>query len=177
MRQLIPFCKCFFIFLLWAAAAGSTAAGDRNNLTWDKLLYPGIAASEVVAHLENSGVIVQHFPGGFTYTSKIATEKRDYLFCDEKLYAVIEGESVDNRRFVDWMVTFMNAQDTLGEPASIQIESLWNQITATWELGKGSEVYFLVRVGEPDKITWSRQLYHIPTGQACGVMGRSTGTE
>ncbi len=86
---------------------------------------------------------------------------------------MIEGEIVDLRRFVKWMLAYTNTREALGQPTSIKIDPLSGLLT-TWRLDNQSELIFWLAAGEPDRIKWSRELRHIPSGESCGATERST---
>lgn len=149
--------------------SSATNAEDIGRIAWDTYIHPGLTKSELVARLDRLGVATARGASGTTYTANITTGKRDYLFCNDRLYAIVEGEFVDNARFTLWMEEMLNAKSDLGEPSSVELSWLFSQITVKWDTAEQDSLIFLIRTAEPDKVTWSQQLYNNPIGEECGA--------
>ena len=75
------------------------ASGQELLLEWREELAAGSPQLAVKLYLEERGIRPMIMKDGVTYTSKIATPQRDYLFCNERLFSIVEGERVDGARF------------------------------------------------------------------------------
>ena len=161
--------RIWWRYLLLAALIvfPNPSIGNDLLLEWTSDLKPGAAQSDVEHYLRNRGIKPVITKGGFTYSSKIWTPQRNYLFCNEQLSNIIEGEHVDGARFNYWMSAFLATQKKLGDPANVEYEEFWRQIKFRWELEGDSSLYFLIRGAPPDAIIWSRELLHEPSSRPC----------
>lgn len=60
--------------------SSSVAWAERSALEWSEDIRPGLSQSELKTKLTNLGVQVHTGGEGLTYTSKLVTDERDYLF-------------------------------------------------------------------------------------------------
>ena len=143
------------------------SVGNELLLEWTEELQPASLQITVERYLKDRGIRPVVRGGGFTYTSKIVTPLRDYLFCDDRLSIIIEGESVDGARFNYWMSALLATQQEYGDPAAVEYEDIWRQIKFQWKLAGDTSLYFLIRGASPDEIIWSRELNHEPSSRPC----------
>lgn len=167
LRQLRSFSYCLMTLAVALSAPALAQDTGVDLLRWDSNIYPGLARHDLEGLHAAVGLSTHREPAGFTYTSKLSTAKRDYLFCNDKLFAIIEGEQVDSHEFVMWMSAYVAAREKLGDPASITIDTFFGQLTTVWKVGNGDELYFQLRTAEPDVIIWSQQLSHLPISNKC----------
>ncbi len=104
------------------------SVGDELLLEWTKELPAGSPQLAVKHYLEDRGIHPVAQEGGLTYTSKIVTPPRDYLFCNDRLSSIVEGERVDGARFNYWMTAFLTTQQNYGDPTAVDYENDWRQI-------------------------------------------------
>ncbi len=71
--------------------------------------------------------------GGLTYTSKIVTPQRDYLFCNDRLSSIVDGEKVDGARFNYWMSALLATQQEYGDPTTVEYVTV--RRPRPWEVG------------------------------------------
>ena len=143
------------------------SVGNELLLEWTKELPAGSPQRAVEFYLQDRGIRPVVGGGGLTYTSKIVTPQRDYLFCDDRLSNIIDGEKVDGARFNYWMTALLATQQKYGDPTAIEYEDFWRQIKFQWELAGDTVLYFLIRGAPPDVIIWSRELIHEPSSRPC----------
>ena len=143
------------------------SVGDELLLEWTREL-PAASPQRAVEHyLEDRGIRPVVREGGLTYTSKIVTPLRDYLFCNGRLSSIIEGEGVGGARFNYWMTVFLAAQQEYGDPTTVEYDDDWRQIKFQWKLAGDTALYFLLRGASPDTIIWTRELIHEPSSRPC----------
>lgn len=145
----------------------SVAYAERSALEWSGDIRPGLSESDLESKLDN--LAIQFYSGGkgLTYTSKLRTDQRDYLFCENNLYAIVEGAFVSGREFNAWFQAFLAAHERYGEPVRYSAEKDWGRFRAEWELDDGSTLYFQLQSNLEDKHGWSRQLYAESVGKTC----------
>lgn len=105
----------FFAAALSAAATCASWA-DLPPLRWSGDIKPGMTESELTSMLKSLGVNYHDDGAGLTYTSSIATDTRDYLFCQDRLYAIVEGVFASGTEFNEWFDAFLSAHYEYGEP-------------------------------------------------------------
>lgn len=136
-------------------------------LEWSANIKPGLSESELKSELNNLGIQYREAAGGLTYSSKLVTKERDYLFCQDRLYAIVEGGFTTGREFNEWFQAFLTAHRRYGEPAEYYAEEDWGRFRAKWHLSKGSTLHFQLQSNLKDKQGWSRQLYADRVGKPC----------
>jgi hypothetical protein len=143
------------------------AAGQELILEWTQELAAGSHQWAVEHYLQDRGIDPVILKDGLTYTSRITTPQRDYLFCNERLFGIVEGDRVDGAKFNFWMTAFLTTHKEYGDPTEVEYEDTWRQIKFNWMLDGDNALYFLVRGAPPDGIIWSRELIHEPSGRPC----------
>ena len=143
------------------------SVGNELLLEWTRELPAASPPLAVELYLGERGIRPGVGGGGLTYTSKIVTPERDYLFCNEHLSSIVEGENVNGARFNFWMTAFFATQQKYNDPSAIKYENDWRQILFMWHLADDTSLFFLVRAAPPDQIIWSRQLVHEPSSLPC----------
>ncbi len=136
-------------------------------LEWTRELPAASPQLAVEHYLQDRGIRPEVREGGLTYTSKIVTPLRDYLFCDDRLSSIIDGEKVDGARFNYWMTALLATQQKYGDPTAVEYEENWRHINFQWKLAGDTMLYFLIRGAPPDAIIWSRELIHEPSSRPC----------
>ena len=136
-------------------------------LEWTKELQPASPQIAVERYLQDRGIRPVVMEDGLTYTSKIVTPQRDYLFCNDRLSSIVEGEKVDGARFNYWMSALLATQQEYGDPTNVEYEDDWRQIKFQWELAGDTMLYLLIRGAPPDVIIWTRELIHKPSSRPC----------
>jgi len=149
------------------AAISCTSRADLPPLRWSADIKPGITESELATVLKSVGV--RYFDGGkgLTYTSSINTNTRDYLFCEDHLYAIVEGVFTNGAEFNEWFEAFLAAHQRHGKPEHYEADKDWGRFIAVWQLKDGSTLYFQLQSNLRDKYGWSRQLYSRNAGSHC----------
>ncbi len=145
----------------------TSSVGNELLLEWTRELPAASPQLAVEHYLQDRGIRPEVREGGLTYTSKIVTPLRDYLFCDDRLSSIIDGETVDGARFNYWMTAFLATQQKYGDPTAVEYEDDWRQIKFQWKLAGDTTLYFLIRGAAPDVIIWSRELNHEPSSRPC----------
>ncbi len=143
------------------------SVGNELLLEWTKELQPASPQIAVERYLQDRGIRPVVMEDGLTYTSKIVTPQRDYLFCNDRLSSIVDGEKVDGARFNYWMSAFLATQQKYGNPTTVEYEDHWRQIKFQWKLASDTTLYFLIRGAPPDVIIWSRELTHEPSSRPC----------
>lgn len=143
------------------------SVGNELLLEWTRELQAASPQRAIEHYLQDRGIRPVVRGGGLTYTSKIVTPLRDYLFCDDRLSSIVEGERVDGARFNYWMSAFLATQQKHGDPTTVEYEDNWRQIKFQWKLAGDTTLYFLIRGAPPDVIIWSRELIHEPSSRPC----------
>lgn len=146
---------------------GTVAWAERPPLEWSEDIRPGLSQSELEAKLTNLGIQFHTGGKGLTYTSKLVASERDYLFCRDRLYAIVEGVFASGREFDEWFQTFLAAHRRYGEPSKYYAQEDWGRFRAEWKLDNGSTFYFQLQSNLKDKYGWSRQLYANKVGKPC----------
>ena len=141
--------------------------GNELLLEWTRELPAASPQLAVELYLGERGIRPGVGGGGLTYTSKIVTPERDYLFCNEHLSSIVEGEYVNGAQFNFWMTAFLATQQKYGDPSAIKIENDWRHIKFMWHLADDTSLFFLVRAAPPDQIIWTRELIHEPSSLPC----------
>ena len=156
-----------FLILTAFVLFPATAIGNELLLEWTSELPAGAQQLFVEHYLQDRGIRPVLFKGGFTYTSKFTASDRDYLFCNERLSSIIEGERVDGDRFNYWLSAFLATQKKYGDPTTIKYDHDWRHILFQWKLAGKTTLHFLIRGVAPDVIIWTRELVHEPTSRPC----------
>jgi hypothetical protein len=156
-----------FASIVGLAAIPSTGIAEITPLEWSADISPGLSEAALTERLENLGSAFAKRAGGLTYTSMISTGGRDYLFCEDQLYAVIEGAFVTGREFNDWFQEFLSAHDRYGEPRKYEALEDWGRFRAEWDVGDGSTLHFQLQSDLEAQQGWSRQLYADDVGKPC----------
>lgn len=128
-------------------------------LEWTNEVKPSLSEAQLTNMLQFMGVQFGIRAGGLTYTSMVSTSNRDYLFCNDKLYALVEGGFFTGKEFIQWFQTFLSAHMQYGEPAEYIANEQWGTFHANWVLEDGSNLIFQLRSNLTDKQGWTRQLY------------------
>lgn len=136
-------------------------------IEWTKHIHPGITEVELISILRNTGVQYHQGPEGFTYSSMIHTDQRDYFFCEDKLYAIAEGGWISGAEFSKWFQTFLGAHLAYGQPRKYEADERWSRFVAEWKLEDGSRLLFILRSNVKDKQGWNRELYADDIGKTC----------
>lgn len=145
----------------------SVSGAAQPPLQWSEHIRPGISEAALKAKLNNLGVQFDTAAGGLTYSSKVVAGERDYLFCKDRLYAIVEGVFVTGTEFNEWFQAFLAAHQRYGEPNEYYALKDWGQFRAEWNLDNGSTLYFQLQSNLKDKQGWSRQLYANEIGKPC----------
>ena len=143
------------------------SVGNELLLEWTRELQAASLQITVERYLQDRGIRPVVGGGGFTYTSKIVTPQRDYLFCNDRLSSIVDGEKVDGARFNYWMSALLATQQEYGDPTNVEYEDEWRQIKFQWELAGDTMLYLLIRGAPPDVIIWTRELIHKPSSRPC----------
>lgn len=136
-------------------------------LEWSEEIRPGISESELKRILSNVGVQFTKGPQGLSYSSMVSTDQRDYLFCQDRLYAMVEGVFTTGEEFNKWFQTFLAAHQRYGQPNKYDAMEGWSRFRAEWNLDGGSTLFFQLQSDLKDKQGWSRQLYANELGAPC----------
>jgi hypothetical protein len=156
----------FFAAVLGAAISYSSSA-ELPLLSWSKNIKPGITEAELTTILKSLGVRYYDGGKGLTYTSSINTDIKDYLFCQDRLYAIVEGAFAGGTEFNEWFDAFLLAHREYGKPVRYEAMKDWGRFIAVWKLRDGSTLYFQLQSNLKDKQGWSRQLYSSDIGASC----------
>lgn len=176
MKCTIPFFKIFLIiFVIVFITLNSVNGEELSPFGWEELpplgwsddIQPGISEAELSDKFKNMGIKFLKGPRGLTYSSKIITKERDYLFCNDRLYAIIEGVFAIGEEFNKWFQSFLTAHRRYGKPDKYDAEPDWGRFRAEWRLENGSTFYFQLQCNLKDKQGWSRQLYANDIGAPC----------
>ena len=156
-----------FFAVVLGVATSCTSWAELPTLSWSEDIKPGITESEMTTILSSLGV--RYFDGGegLSYTSSIKTDTRDYLFCEDHLYAIVEGVFTSGAEFNEWFDAFLATHLRHGKPKHYEAEKDWGRFRAEWKLNDGSTLYFQLQSNLKDKHGWSRQLYSRNTGSPC----------
>lgn len=136
-------------------------------LEWTSEIKPSLSETQLTSMLQFMGVQFRIRASGHTYTSMVTTSNRDYLFCDDKLYALVEGGFFTGKEFIQWFQTFLSAHIHYGEPAEYIANEKVGTFHANWVLEDGSNLYFQLKSNLTDKQGWTRQLYSNEVGAPC----------
>ncbi len=168
MRSTMPFLKMFLtIFTVVFIALSSVSAEELPPIGWSEDIQPGISEVELSDKLKNMGIQFFKEAGGLTYSFKIVTRERDYLFCEDRLYAIVEGEFVTGEKFNEWFQAFLTAHKRYGKPDNYYAEPDWGRFRAEWRIENDSTLYFQLQSNLKDEQGWSRQLYANDIGAPC----------
>ncbi len=141
---------------------------EMTPLEWSADIYPGMTESELIDYLESLGVTgIYSKRGGFTYTSQVCTTRRDYFFCNDHLYAIIEGGYYSGRDFNEWLQTYLSAYERYGEPKKYEVSKEWGQFVTVWVLGDNDKLFFVLSSDLKKQQGWNRQLLNIEYGSPC----------
>ncbi|NOY71129.1 MAG: hypothetical protein GXP14_01935 [Gammaproteobacteria bacterium] len=140
---------------------------ELRPLEWADDIQPGISEAKITAKLNNMGVAYFKGAGGLTYTSKVVAGERDYLFCQGRLYAIVEGVFATGKEFNKWFQAFLAAHRRNGAPDKYSAQEDWGRFRAEWSLDNSSTLYFQLQSNLKDKQGWSRQLYANDIGASC----------
>ena len=156
-----------FFAVVLGATGSCVSWAELPPLSWSEDIKPGITESELTTILKS--LVVRHHDGGdgLSYTSLIQTDARDYLFCEGRLYAIVEGVLASGMEFNEWFDAFLAAHRRYGKPERYEAEEDWGRFRAEWNLRDGSTLYFQLQSNLKEKHGWSRQLYARNTGAPC----------
>ncbi len=160
---LIIACVVIFEFFMLQTVSGE----ELRPLEWSNPIQSGISRAELVEKLEKMDIKFFKETGGLTYSSKITTKQRDYLFCKDRLYAIVEGEFVTGKDFNKWFQAFLSAHKLYGPPEEYHAEPDWGRFRAEWKLKNGNVLHFQLQSDLKEKQGWSRQLYADDIGTTC----------
>ena len=168
MISAIPLFRMFLIITTVGLIPLSFASeAELPPLEWSDDIQPGISEAKLTTKLNNMGVPYFKGAGGITYTSKVVASERDYLFCQGRLYAMIEGVFVTGEEFNKWFQAFLAAHRRHGEPDKYSAQEDWGRLRVEWNLENSSTLYFQLQSNLKDKQGWSRQLYATDIGAPC----------
>lgn len=159
----------FLTLILILGLNSVSFADDLSSFEWTKDIKPGATKTDVKQHLEALGVKVSIGGKATTYTSILNTEKRDYLFCNNELFAMIEGEHSHPSGYIfnKWLTGYLAAHDRHGNPLLYEADSSWGFFMTKWDVSDSVLYYRLQQVFNSGNHNWSRQLYHKHKGIAC----------
>ena len=157
----------FTITALVFVPASYASDEELPPLVWSDDIQAGLSEAGLAAKLKNMGILYSKAAGGLTYTSRVIAGARDYLFCQGRLYAMIEGEFVTGEDFNKWFQTFLATHQWHGAPNKYSAQKDWGYFRAEWNLERGNTLYFELKKGLEGKQGWSRQLYNSDIGAPC----------
>ena len=168
MISVISLFRMFLIIVTVGLIPLSFASeAELPPLEWSDDIQPGISETKLTAKLNNIGVTYLKGGGGLTYTSKVVVAEKDYLFCQDRLYAMVEGVFVTGKEFNKWFQAFLAAHRRYGTPDNYSAQEDWGRFRAEWNLENGSTLYFQLQSNLKGKQGWSRQLYANDIGAPC----------
>lgn len=153
--------------ILALLATPAIGVAEMTPLEWSDDISPGLSETALSNKLGNMGVAFAKRSGGLTYTSMISTSNRDYLFCEDRLYAVIEGEFVSGREFNEWFQEFLSAYERYGDARKYEAFKAGARFRAEWDVGDSSTLHFKLQSDLESQHGWSRQLYADDVGEPC----------
>lgn len=155
------------LLALGLSVTSSIGATGMAPFEWTDSLRPGLSKSELTEILDGMGIEYSEGGGGLTYTAKFLTNKRDYLFCNDELIAMIEGEYAYGQKFNSWFAEFLSLHERHGEPNDYAAMPEFGVFKAQWVMEDGSTLHYELRSVGAERHIWTRQLYASEIGEPC----------